>query len=68
MYKELTFDMSLEFVNDFFENFQIQPKKTIVGIANNHSGDKGLNGIYSSYEFLKSIGCNVMGCSSDGNV
>ena len=56
--------MSLEFVKETFQNFHIDPKRTLTSIANNHAGDKKEEGVRQTVQNLTNLGCHVIGCAS----
>jgi hypothetical protein len=60
--------MSLQFVQETFNNFHIDPKRTLASVANNHAGDKKEEGITQTVNNLTSIGCTVFGTAKIGNV
>lgn len=59
----LDFDMSLEFIYMTFKNMNIDPHRVLAGVANNHAGDKGEEGVQKTQELLSSIGCVPIGAA-----
>ncbi len=59
----LDFDMSAKFLKNTLHNLNIYPYRMLAGMANNHAGDKGEEGVETTQNLLESIGCIPMGAS-----
>mmetsp|Transcript_20588 Transcript_20588/g.33933 ORF Transcript_20588/g.33933 Transcript_20588/m.33933 type:complete len:497 (+) Transcript_20588:37-1527(+) len=59
-------DMSIEFVRDLFSNLDIDPRRTVVSVANDRTKDNGGMGLLQTLACLRHLGLRVVGSIEGG--
>jgi poly-gamma-glutamate synthesis protein (capsule biosynthesis protein) len=59
------FDMASAYLREALERMAIDARRTVLSIANNHSGDQGARGIAATIERIADLGAAVAGRASE---